>query len=332
MSARPIDPPQDTTAAELEQWARDVAQLTGGRYEVRRLIARGGMSVVLLGWDRSEGRPVALKLLDPAEGASLESRERFRREARISRDMAHPHIVPCYGSVHQDQLTLTILRYIPGQSLADRLEGGERLSVRALLGVLIPLADALSHAHQRGVVHRDVKPANILLHQDDSWPFLTDFGVATLRTSEHSRSEVAKGFGTPAYMAPEQVLGKWDADARTDIYALGLVAYQSLAGRLPWTSETAMGLAVQRTVWDARPLRHFAPEIPERLAAIIDRCLARDPRRRWRSMAELRRALERCRTRLSAAEAKPSRFTALLEKWYGRALSASPRLASMLLL
>ena len=251
MSANATVPQQDTAATELEQWARGVDRLTCGRYEVKRLIARGGMSVVLLGWDRKEGRHVALKLLEPVEGVSLECRERFRREARIARDLAHPHIVPCYASLHRDQLTLTILRYIPGQSLAERLEGGKRLSVRAALAVLIPLADALSHAHQRGVVHRDVKPANILLQQDDHWAFLTDFGVATLRTSEHSRSEVAKGFGTPAYMAPEQVLGKWDADARTDIYSFGLVAYQALAGRLPWMSATTMGLAVQRTAWDA---------------------------------------------------------------------------------
>jgi serine/threonine-protein kinase len=330
MSLALATPLTDVTSLQLSQWGRGVADLTEGRYEVKRLIARGGMSVVLLGWDRVEGRHVALKLLDPAEGASLENRERFRREARIARDLAHPHIVPCYGSAHRDQLTLTILRYIPGESLGDRLDGGERLGARALLAILIPLADALAHAHQRGVIHRDVKPANILLHQDDDWPFLTDFGVATLRTSEHSRSEVARGFGTPAFMAPEQVLGRWDADARSDIYSLGLVAYQALAGRLPFVSETTMGLAVQRTAWDAPPLRKFAPEVPERLAAIIDKCLARDPKHRWRSMAELRRALQRCRTRLIAAESEPSRFGAWLERWYGRALAVSPKLAALL--
>jgi eukaryotic-like serine/threonine-protein kinase len=331
MPATVIDPHAEPQSAALAGWVEAVSRLTDGRYEVERLIARGGMSVVLLGWDRVEGRHVALKLQDPVEGASLENRERFRREARITRDLAHPHIVPCFGSVHGQQLTLTILRYIPGRSLAERLEGGQRLGVRATLAVLMPVADALAHVHQRGVIHRDVKPANILLHQDDDWPFLSDFGVATLRTSEHSRSEVAKGFGTPAFMAPEQALGHWDADARTDIYALGLVGYLALAGRLPFVAESAFGVMVQRTVRDAPPLRQLAPEVPERLAAIIDRCLARDPRRRWKSMAELHRALERCRARLAAAGSRRSPFADWLERCYGRALTSAPRLASLLL-
>ncbi len=331
MVAAPTDPHTDSDSAALAEWAAGVTRLTNGRYEVERLIARGGMSVVLLGWDRVDGRHVAIKLQDPVEGASLENRERFRREARITSDLAHPHIVPCFGSVHHQNLTLTILRYIPGQSLAERLEGGRRLGGRATLAILIPVADALAHVHQRGVIHRDVKPANILLHQDDDWPFLTDFGVATLRTSEHSRSEVAKGFGTPAFMAPEQALGQWDADARTDIYALGLVGYLALAGRLPFVAESAFGVMVQRTVKEAPPLRQVAPDVPERLAAIIDRCLARDPRKRWRSMAELRRALERCRSRLAAGETRPTPFAAWLERCYGRALSTAPRLASLLL-
>ena len=324
-------PSRDRRAVPQPEFAHEVALLTEGRYEVQRVLARGGMSVVLLGWDRQEGRAVALKLLDPAEGASLENRERFRREARIARDLAHPHIIPCYGSYHRGNLTLTVLRYVPGQSLAERLEDGGPLGARPALNLQIPIADALAHSHQRGVVHRDVKPANILLHQDDAWPFLTDFGVATLRTSEHSRSEVAKGFGTPAYMAPEQVLARWDADARTDIYSLGLVAYVMLAGRLPFVSETTMGSAVQRTVWNAPALRSVAPQVPGRLAAIVDRCLARDPNHRWQSMAELRRALIRCRGRLVAQEARPSRFAAWVDRWTGRMVARVPRLASLLL-
>ncbi len=332
MTAAPITPLRPAAEAELARWREGVAGLTGGRYEVTRLIARGGMSVVLLGWDREERRAVALKLLDPEQGGALEDRERFRREARIASDLAHPHIVPCWGSYHCGSLTLTVLRHIPGVSLADRLEQAGRLTTREALAILTPIADALAHAHQRGVIHRDVKPANILLHAEDGWSFLTDFGVATLRTSEHSRSEVARGFGTPAYMAPEQVLGRWDADGRSDIYSLGVVAYQLLAGRLPFSSETTMGLAVQRTVYNAPSLAEVAPWVPERLAVIVDRCLAREPERRWQSMAQLHRALERCRARLLQAEGAPRGLVARVEWWLGRVWTAVPRFASFLLL
>jgi len=297
MSASHAGTSAETEVEELEAFEHQVSLLAGGRYEVERIIARGGMSVVLLAFDRLDGRQVALKLLDPKQGASIENRERFRREALISARLAHPHIVPCHDFLHRDNLAVAVMRYIPGGSLAELLPDGRRLSVDQVLRIVIPIADALSHTHAAGVVHRDVKPANILLHEDHGWPFLTDFGIATLRTSEHSRSEVGKGFGTPAFMSPEQALGRWDADFRTDIYSLGLVAYRALAGRLPFQAESAISLAALRTVRDAPPVRTLVPEVPPRLAAIIDRCLARDPKRRWRSCAALKTALERFRAR-----------------------------------
>ncbi|HSB55639.1 MAG TPA: serine/threonine-protein kinase [Gemmatimonadales bacterium] len=295
MNTSIVDNGVETEARELAEFQGQVVVLTGDRYEVERVIARGGMSVVLLAFDRLEGKQVALKLLDPRQGASIENRERFRREAMISARLAHPHIVPCHDFHHRGNLAMAVMRYIPGHSLGDLLPEGRRLPVDEVLRIVIAIADALAHTHAEGIVHRDVKPANILLHDDGSWPFLTDFGIATLRTSEHSRSEVYKGFGTPAFMSPEQALGRWDADFRTDVYSLGLVAYRALAGRLPFTAESAVALAAQRTIKNAPPIRSFAPEVPPILAAIIDRCLARDPRKRWRSAATLRDALKRFR-------------------------------------
>lgn len=289
--------PSGTETEELRGYCAQVADLAGDRYEVLRLLARGGMSVVLLALDRVEGRRVALKLLDREQGAAIENRERFRREALISAALQHPHVVPCHDFIHRGHLAMAVMRYVPGRSLADRVADGRRLSAPHALAILIPIADALARAHRQGVVHRDVKPANILLQDGDLWPFLTDFGIATLRTSEHSRSEVSKGFGTPAFMSPEQALGRWDADFRTDIYSLGLVAYRVLAGRLPFQGESDVSLAAQRATRDAPRLRSLAPEVPEALARIIDRCLARDPRRRWKSMAALRNALIRYRAR-----------------------------------
>jgi len=293
-----VEPDLGLDPAEYEAWCASVALLAGDRYEVVRPLARGGMSIVLLGYDRKERRHVALKLLEPTQGALVENRERFRREALISAQLDHPNIVQCYQFLHQSRSALAVMRYVPGQSLADRLGDSGRLDVRSTLSLMIPLAGALACAHRNGVVHRDVKPANILIQNHDHHPFLTDFGIATLRTSDHSRSEVGKGFGTPAFMAPEQVLGRWDADLRVDIYSLGLVAYRALAGRLPFRGESAISLAAQRTAREATPLRELAPDVPRRLAAIVDRCLARNPRRRQRSCDDLRDALVHCQDKL----------------------------------
>src|SRR5262249_37155242 len=187
-----------------QQWISDA---TFGRYEAIREIGRGGMSRVLLAWDRTAGRNVALKLLAHGAAASVADRERFRREALITAQANHPHIVPCFEFVCRGAQAMAVMRYVPGDSLADRLAGGARLDPAALLAILVPIADALAHVHARGVVHRDVKPGNILLHADDGWPFLTDFGVATLRTSDRSRWEATQRMGTPEFMSPEQALG-----------------------------------------------------------------------------------------------------------------------------
>ncbi len=319
MTATLTAPSPEAQAEELVEFQRQVSALAAGRYEVERVIAKGGMSVVLLGFDRLEGKQVALKLLDPKAGASIENRERFRREAMISAKLAHPHIVPCHDFLHRDNLAMAVMRYIPGHSLADLLPVGRRLPVDQVLRIVISIADALSHTHAQGVVHRDVKPANILLHDDLSWPFLTDFGIATLRTSEHSRSEVQKGFGTPAFMSPEQALGQWDADYRTDIYSLGLVAYRALSGRLPFQGESAISLAAQRTVKNAPPLRALAPDIPPALAMIIDRCLARDPKRRWRSCSALRDALLRFQANPDAPTFMPAWLSSMFAKHHAPA-------------
>lgn len=307
MNSVQTEPDLGLDPAEYEAWCASVALLAGDRYQVVRPLARGGMSIVLLGYDRREGRQVALKLLEPTQGSAVENRERFRREALISAQLDHPNIVPCYEFLYQNRLALAVMRYVPGHSLADRLGDAGRLDVRSTLSFLIPLAGALACAHRNGVVHRDVKPANILIQDLDHRPFLTDFGIATLKTSDHSRSEVGKGFGTPAFMAPEQVLGRWDADYRGDIYSLGLVAYRALAGRLPFRGESAISLAAQRTAREAAPLRELAPDVPRRLAAIVDRCVARNPRRRHRSCDDLRDALVRVEESLDR-KASPGAF------------------------
>jgi serine/threonine-protein kinase len=276
---------------QLVDTARRITAATHHRYAVSREIGRGGMSRVYLAWDRQASRQVAIKLLLQGPHTSLADRERFRREALIAARLEHPHIVPCHEFVCGDGLALAVMRFVPGDSLADALARGRRFEPSEVVTLVAPIADALAHAHRGGVVHRDVKPANILLHGDDGWPFLTDFGIATLRTSEQSRSESAKAFGTPEFMSPEQAAGAWDADHRSDLYSLGLVAYLLLAGRLPFRGTSPLALVAQRVALEPPSLATVAPHVPPRLARVVDRCLEREPRRRWRDAATLRRAL-----------------------------------------
>jgi serine/threonine protein kinase len=268
-----------------------IAAATRGRYDVERPIGRGGMSRVYLAWDREARRQVAIKLLLQGPTTTLADRERFRREALIAARLEHPHIVPCHDFVCTGDLALAVMRFVPGESLADALDRGRRFDPAQVVALLAPITDALAHAHRGGVIHRDVKPANILLHEGDAWPFLTDFGIATLRTSEQSRSESARGFGTPEFMSPEQAAGAWDADHRGDLYSLGLVAYLLLAGRLPFRGTSPVALAAQRVALEPPSLLSVAPYVPARLAHVVDRCLERDPRRRWRDAGTLGRAL-----------------------------------------
>ena len=279
---------EDPNLEANRQW---LAEATEGRYEVIREIAQGGMGFVLLGWDRTLQREVALKILGPGPAATVEGRERFRREALITARANHPNIVPCYEFVCRDNRAVAVMRYVPGDSLADRL-AGKPLGADELLAILVPIADALAHVHRRGIVHRDVKPANILLQAGDGEPFLIDFGIATLRTSDYSRWEATQRLGTPEFMSPEQALGAWDADHRSDIYSLGLVAYAGLTGALPFRGGP-LALAAQRATFEIPPVRQASPEVPKALAEIVDRCLARDPGRRWRDATALCRALSR---------------------------------------
>jgi len=285
-----LQEPAPGRATQHDERLRLVAAVRD-RYDIQRELGRGGMSSVFLAWDRLGRRRVAIKVLAAGLSLSVEHRERFRREAWITTRLAHPHIVACYDFVRSGDVVYAVMPYIAGRSLAALLAGGRRLDPAEAVAIFAPIADALAHAHAIGVVHRDMKPANILLQRSTGRPYLADFGIATLRTSEHSRSEVTKRFGTPEFMSPEQALGAWDADHRGDIYSLGLVAFLALAGRMPFPGGSPIAHAAQRTVLDAPPLQSMAHEVPARLAAVVDRCLARRPERRWQSAAALERAL-----------------------------------------
>lgn len=274
----------DVTPLPITGPARERQLLEGtlaGRFKIRRLVGRGGMSSVYLGWDHALERKVAIKVLAPEFEQQVEDRERFRREARIAGTLFHPNIVPVYASEKQNGLTFVVMHYVAGPSLAARLESVGALPADEAIDILCSVADALGAVHRIGVVHRDVKPDNILLEEATGRPMLTDFGVATVATSEHSRSEVAKALGTPHYMSPEHALGEQACDGRSDIYSLGVVAFRMLTGRLPFTGSSAQGIVAQHVALEAPPVRHYAPHVSEEVSAVIDRCLAKDPAQRW---------------------------------------------------
>lgn len=268
-----------------------------GRYKLEGLIGRGAMSSVYVAWEYALNRRVAIKVLSPAYAGQLEDRERFRREARIVASFHHPNIVPVYAFEPSDGITFAVMPYIAGETLAERLHRERRVPPAEARALLAALAGALDCVHRHGVIHRDVKPGNVLLDARLGRPMLTDFGVATLTTSDHSRSEIHKAFGTPPYMSPEQALGEQECDGRSDLYALGVIGFHMLTGRLPFNGDSPRELAAQHVAIEPPPVSRYLPDVPADLEAIVARCLAKDPDDRWPDAARLARALGKKRAR-----------------------------------
>jgi hypothetical protein len=259
----------------------------GGQYEIQRLLGRGAMGAVFLAREKALEREVAIKVLPPETGGDG-GRERFRREARIAARLTHPNIVPLHSFGESDGVLWFVMGYVRGEALASRLRRG--VSVASARRILIELADALDHAHRQGVVHRDVKPDNVLLDDESGRAMLTDFGIAR-RGAQPGLTATGSVVGTPHYMSPEQASGSATLDGRSDIYSLGVVGYAMLAGRLPFDGPTVSDVLVQHMTQPPAPLRSLAPAVPEALAAVISRCLAKDPRDRWPDARALLEAL-----------------------------------------
>jgi eukaryotic-like serine/threonine-protein kinase len=250
----------------------------GERYAIAREIGSGAMAGVYLAHDRVARRDVAIKVLRPEIAAALGA-NRFLREIALVAGLSHPHIVPLVASGDADGLPYYVMPYVAGGSLATHLAAPSLPPVPWALGVIGQVAEALAYAHARGVVHRDIKPANILL--DGSRALVTDFGIAcaAIRVNRHS-TPAGLILGTPAYMSPEQTTSGLLVDERSDVYSLGCVLYEMLAGAPPFHGSSAQAIIARRLSAPPRSLRILRPEIPERLDRAVLAALARAPQDR----------------------------------------------------
>ena len=261
----------------------------GFQYRIEGLLGRGGMGAVYLAHELALDRNVAVKVLPPEHAGHPSCADRFLREARTAARLNHPNIVPLYTFGEVNGLVYFVMGYVAGESLASRLRRGPVGSDEARR-LLAELADALAYAHRHGIIHRDVKPDNIVIDSDTGSPRLTDFGIAKALFTESGLTAEGQMIGTPAYMSPEQALGQ-DIDARSDIYSLGIVGYQLVSGRLPFDGATAADGLRQRLTQSPKKVRTVAQNVSEDLASAIDRCLERDSANRWPDAKSLRFAL-----------------------------------------
>jgi hypothetical protein len=263
----------------------------GFQYRIERLLGRGGMGAVYLAHEFALDRDVAIKVLPPDQAGAPQLRDRFKREARIAARLNHPYIVPLHTFGEVDGLVYFVMGFVSGESLASRLRQQGRLESEEARTVLVHIVDALDYAHRQGVVHRDIKPDNILIDEGSGFPMLTDFGIAKASIADTQLTTSGQLMGTPDYMSPEQVSGKSEAGPASDLYSLGIVAYEMLSGHLPFEAESPIDAMTQRLTQAPRPLRSVAPDVSDDLVAAVNGCLHKDPASRWPDAKSLRSAL-----------------------------------------
>ncbi|MFN0178583.1 MAG: serine/threonine-protein kinase [Gemmatimonadales bacterium] len=262
-----------------------------GHYSLDRELGRGGMGIVYLAREVRLDRPVALKLLPAGLAERPELRDQFLREARTAARLSHPHIVPIHAVHEFGAFVLFAMAYVEGETLGERVRGRGPLPPRDAARILREVAWALGYAHAQGVIHHDVKPDNILLEAGSGRALVTDFGIAH-RSADPARIGTDEVVGTAEFMSPEQASGA-AVDERSDLYALGVVGYYLLSGRLPFQGDSAAATLVKHLTEPPVPLAAVAPGIPTSLAQAIDRCLAKDPEERFPNGGALAEALSR---------------------------------------
>jgi serine/threonine-protein kinase len=274
-----------------------IQQILGDRYIIEREVGRGGMAFVYLARDRRYERQVAIKVLDP-DIATAVGAERFLREIRITAQLQHPHIVPLLESGEAGSMLYAVMPFVEGESLRDRLMGQGRMQTTEAVTIAWEVADALDYAHRRGVVHRDIKPENILVSNGHA--LVADFGIARAVGLAGGATLTGVGFpiGTAAYMSPEQATAASLVDGRSDIYSLGCVLYEMIAGRMAFAGPSLKSVLTQQLTVDP-PLVHISrPDVPPTIIAIVRRCLMKPPEDRYQTAGELAEDLRGALTEL----------------------------------
>ncbi|MGH7604296.1 MAG: protein kinase domain-containing protein [Gemmatimonadaceae bacterium] len=267
----------------------------GDAYRVERELGGGGMSQVFVAQEIALGRTVVVKVLHPEMAAAV-SIERFRREIRVSAQLQHPHIVPVLTAGETGGLPYFTMPYVDGRTLRAELKSAGQLSIRTATLLLREIASALAYSHSHGVVHRDIKPENILISGGSA--MVTDFGVAkaleaSTQTGDGALTSAGIALGTPTYMAPEQITADRSTDARADIYSFGVVAYEMLTGLPPFEGSSTRSLVAAHLTTTPEPVERRRPDVPRPLAALVMRCLEKDPADRPESAAQIAESLDR---------------------------------------
>jgi tRNA A-37 threonylcarbamoyl transferase component Bud32/Tol biopolymer transport system component len=263
-----------------------------GRYEIESQIGEGGMATVYLAHDVKHERQVALKVLRPDLAAAL-GPERFTREIRIAAQLQHPHVLPLHDSGEADGFLYYVMPYVNGESLRDRLTRSGELPIDDAVRIIREIVDALAHAHEHGVVHRDLKPDNVMLSKRHA--LVMDFGVAKAVSEATGRQQLTTAgvaLGTPAYMAPEQATADPQTDHRADIYAVGAVAYELLTGSPPFSGPNAQAILAAHVMQEPAQVTAQRESVPAPLAGLVMRCLAKKPADRWQSAEDMLVVLE----------------------------------------
>ncbi len=291
MSSQPGPQDSDLTRPHVVTDARTVlTEALHDRYRIERELGQGGMATVYLATDLKHPRQVAIKVLRPELGLLL-GPERFTREIQVVAGLSHPHILPLFDSGQAGGLLFYVMPYIRGESLQARLAREGQLPIDEALRIVRQVASALDYAHARGMVHRDIKPDNILLHEGEA--MLTDFGIAVAADAAPKERFTATGImvGTPAYMSPEQAAGQRELDGRSDVYSLGCLLYELLAGEPPYTGATAQAVIAKRFTDQVPQVRRLRPTTPPAVEQALMMALARAPADRFATAGAFAEAL-----------------------------------------